>query len=137
MDQSEFPFHETAEDATSKSISDSKMTYEQVANTLWPHMKLNSAYARLKNALREDAREVLTADQHLFIANLTGQYHFLYYCAQHCHHSQPDPVAPADEKAALQHDFNESVTRLEELAQRIQHVEAREQPVRNIRDTGR
>lgn len=125
MGQSEFPFHETAEDATKKSIIDSKYTFEQVASKLWPELKLVSAYARLKNALREDARELLTADQHLFIANFTEQYHFLYYCAQHCHHSQPDPVAPADEKAALQHEFNESVTRLEELAQRIQAVDKR------------
>ncbi len=125
MDQSEFPFHETAEDATNTAIIRSGKPFKDVAHAIWPSLKIDMAYARLKNCLRPDAREVLHADDHIYIANYVGQHDFLYYCAQRCHPSRPDPVKPEDEQAELMHEFNDSVTRLEELAQRIRAVDER------------
>lgn len=119
MNQSEFPFHESAEDATNMAIIRSGRHFKEIAHALWPEHKPDSAYARLKNSLRPDAREKLTADQHVLIANLCGEYDFLYYVAQGCHHSRPDPVKPEDEQATLQKQFIASVVELRQLANRI------------------
>lgn len=131
MSQSAFPFHETAEDATNTAIIRSGRCYKEVAHALWPESRPDSAYARLKNSLRPDAREVLTADQHILIANLVNEFDFLHYAAQNCHHSRPEPIKPEDEQAVLLREFNESVDRLEKLARRIHGVD--QSPLKAVR----
>jgi len=101
MNQKAFPFHETAEDATNTAIIRSGKPFKEVALALWPEKKADSAYAMLKNALRAEHRDKLTADQHLFIANHCGEYDFVYYCCQNTSHGQPEPVEPEDELKAL------------------------------------
>lgn len=124
MNQNEFPFHETAEDATNTAIIRSGKAFKEVALALWPEMKADSAYAKLKNSLRPDTREHLTADQHILIANLVEQFDFLYYACQGCHHDRPDPVEPADELTELLRDYDRSLRRLEALAPKIQERRA-------------
>lgn len=119
MEQKPFPFHETAEDATSSAIIRSGKSFKEVAHETWPSMPIDTAYARLKNCLRHDAREKLLADEHVFIANLVGEFDFLFYVAQKCHHTQPNPVEPEDEKAQLYREVISAVKRSEQLAQRL------------------
>jgi len=117
--QAEMPFYESAEDATHSAILASRLPLKEVAAVLWPALKTDSAHARLRGSLNTDRPEKLTADEHIFIANHCQQFHFLHYTAQQCHHSQPVPVDPDDEKAELQKQFIRSVTELRQLAGRI------------------
>lgn len=103
--QAEMPFFESAENATYSAILASRKPLKEVALALWPSMKMDSAYARLKGALNEDRPEKLTADEHVFIANHCQQYHFLHYIEHQCHHAGTQAVAPEDELANLQHDI--------------------------------
>ncbi len=100
--QAEMPFFESAEDATYTAILASRKTIKEVAVGLWPHLCMDSAYARLKGALSAERPEKLAADEHLFIANFCGQWHFLHYVENQCHHSGTRKVEPADELATLQ-----------------------------------
>lgn len=123
MEQVGFPFHETAEDATNTAIIRSGKSFQEVAYTLFPSMKPDSAYARLKNALRPDTRELLTADMHIWIGNFVEQYDFLYYCAQQSHHSQPDPIKVEDEAALLMREYIEATKRMEEITKRQERLQ--------------
>jgi len=122
MKQTQMPFYEVAEDATNSAILRSGKTYQQVAHYLRPDIKLEVAYAWLKNALREEAREKLTTDQHIAIANFCEEYDYTYYVALHCHHSRPEPVEPADEALQLDREINDSLKAIEKMLQRRERI---------------
>lgn len=118
--QHDFGFRESAEDATQAAIHKSGKALKALAFDLWPTLKADSAYARLRGCLNHDRPEKLSADEHIAIARLTGQYDFLHYVAQELHHSRPEPVAPEDELTGLLRQFNENARGLAKLGERIQ-----------------
>ena len=95
---------------------------KQIAFELWPSLKMDTAYSRLRGCLNPDRPDKLTADEHLLIARLCDRYDFLFYCAQELHHSKPVAVAPEDERARLQREFVESTRALTKLAERIESI---------------
>lgn len=99
--QLDFSFHASAEDATLAAIHKSGKPLKAIAHDLWPSLKMDTAYSRLRGCLNHERPEKLTADEHLAIARLCGQFDFLHYCAQECQHSRPEPVTPEDELAVL------------------------------------
>lgn len=125
MKQDASPFHETAEDATNTAIIRSGKSFKEVALTLWPEMKTDSAYAKLKNSLRPETREKLTADQHILIGNLVGQYDFLHYAAHSSSHSAPEPVEPVSALAEQRQQFISAVDQLSKLAASIAETESK------------
>jgi len=103
--QQEMPFYESAEDATYSAILDSKKPVKEVAHALWPSMKMDSAYSRLKGALKEDRKEKLSSDEHLFIANYCQKFHWHYYNENQLHHAGSQLVKQEDELAKLEHQI--------------------------------
>jgi len=120
--QMDFSFHPSAEDATAAAIHKSGKAMKQIASDLWPSLKMDTAYARLRGCLNQERPEKLSADEHLAVARLCGQYDFLHYCANELSHSKPEPVAPEDERARLQREFVESTRALTKLAERIESI---------------
>lgn len=97
----DFSFHPSAEDATAAAIHKSGKPMKAIAAELWPALKMDTAYSRLRGCLNNDRPEKLTADEHLAIARLCGQFDFLHYCAQSLNHSRPEPVAPEDARERI------------------------------------
>jgi hypothetical protein len=113
--QSEMPWYESAEDATSSAlakgralilsrVNNKKLNHIKVAAVaLWPGLNNeDSAYARLKDALNPDRPAKLTADEHIFLANFCQEYDFLRYTEAQCHHAGSELLKPEDEQAHLQ-----------------------------------
>lgn len=120
--QVEMPFFESAEDATYSAILASRKPIKQIALALWPSMKIDSAYARLKGALNPDRPEKLSADEHIFIANHCNQFQFLYYTENQCHHSGTNPCSPEDEKAELQRKAEQTVSEMKAIVRRLEAI---------------
>lgn len=120
--QSEMPWFETAEDATTSAIQHSGKAFKEVAHALWPSMKMDSAYARLKGALNSERPEKLTADEHLFIANHCERYHFTAYVCAQTHHSQPDPIEPVDEAMELDRRIDANLRDVRKLLERRERL---------------
>ena len=76
-------------------------TPKQVASALWPSMKPDSAYARLKNSLRPERDEKLSFAEVIFICRETNCFDPIYYACDELTLHRPLPKAPADEKAEL------------------------------------
>ncbi|RDH86387.1 MAG: hypothetical protein DIZ78_09465 [endosymbiont of Escarpia spicata] len=102
MEQEQF-WYDSAEEAVNAAILKSGKKPKAVAVELWPHMKMDSAYARLKNSLRDDKDEKLTLDEIIHICRVTASYDPLYYMAEELSHSRPQFRAPNDQEADLAH----------------------------------
>ncbi|MGB1561580.1 MAG: hypothetical protein ACPHN2_08795 [Sinimarinibacterium flocculans] len=125
MTQQRMPFFESAEDATRYAIAASGKAPKQIACALWPDKSPAAAHTALMNALNEGRSERLTFDQHLFIANFTGQYDVLRYAAHQCDHSQPVPQAPEEKAAQLQALLFQRAGELESVLASIKQLQAR------------
>lgn len=126
MQQTALPFYESANEATNSAILRSGKTHQQVAVMLRPELtNVASAYAWLKNALKDDpdAREKLSGEQHILIANYCGEYDWLFYSCNQCHHSQPVPVEPADEAMELDREISAELKLLNRLLKQRGKVE--------------
>lgn len=111
-------FYETASDALGSCIL-AAGGFKKVAAELWPAMKPESAYARLKACLDDSKHERLSPDEILRVARLgraAGCHAWAEFCAAELDYAPPVPVDPDDRKAALQREFANGVARLEQLA---------------------
>jgi hypothetical protein len=114
------PFFESAEAATKHAIDMCGKGIKDVAKAVFPGKTLEAAATALRNALNENRDERLTAGQHIFIANYTGRYDWLYFVANECSHSRPQLIAPEDANAELQRMFIESVQQQRQLMDRME-----------------
>lgn len=115
-------YYESAEDSVNEVITSSSKTWKQVANMLWPAMKIDSAYARLKNCLRDDKDEKLSFAEVIQICKFCERFDALYHFADECHHTRGEPRAPEDEAAILKREFITSVKTMERLADRLERL---------------
>jgi len=125
MDQPEL-FHETIYDALTSDIL-ACGGFKKVAGTLFPSKTLDSAYAYLKNTMREEAHEKLGAEEILKIIAMACEiksFATINYQCDNAHLSRPTPIKPENEQAELARQFTESVKiqgqimkRMEKLAQ--------------------
>lgn len=113
-------FYDDWQQAVTDTIANSGKSVKEVASALWPDMKMDSAYARFKNALRDDKAEKLTFAEVIYICRFCGSSDALYYMAQELDHAKPEPIVPQDEQARLLREFNASADALKKLADRIE-----------------
>ncbi len=113
-------FYDDEFDALAQTIANSEKNFKECAALLFPHLKPESQYARLKNCLNPERDERLTLGQIIAMCRFCGSYDALYFMADELQHSRPEMKRPEDEKAALQREFIESVKHLDRLGTRIE-----------------
>lgn len=101
MSAQEHLWYDTDADAINAAIHASGKTFKQVASALWPSMKMDSAYARLKNCLNPDKDEKLSFAEVIYICKETGRYDPIFHACDELSLHRPAIKAPADEKAEL------------------------------------
>ena len=94
-------WYDTDADAINAAIQHSGKSAKAVASALWPSMKMDSAYARLKNALRSDKDEKLSFAEVIFICRETGNFDPILYACDELSLHRPVIKAPADEQQEL------------------------------------
>jgi hypothetical protein len=75
---------------------------------LWPEKSIDDARRALLDALNPDRAAKLSPEQVLLIlaeSRKIGCHVGAAYVMQHCGYADPQPIEPADEKAALQREF--------------------------------
>ena len=114
-------FYETAADALGSCIV-AAGGFKRVSCSLWPSMKPESAYARLKACIDDSKRECLSPDEIVGIAKMAreqGCHAWAHFCAAELGYAAPVPIDPDDARAELQREFVDGVARLEALARRL------------------
>lgn len=94
-------WYDTDAEAINAAITSSGKTFKQVAVALWPAMKMDSAYARLKNCLNESKDEKLSFSEVILICKETGSLDPIYHACDELSLHRPAAKAPQDEQAEL------------------------------------
>lgn len=99
--------------------------YKKVGYLLWPNMKMDSAYARLKNCLDASKAEKLAPDELSTIireGRKIGCHAIPEFISDDAGYERPVTKNPEDEIAELQREFIASVKKQEQIAERIERV---------------
>lgn len=94
-------FYEDEFDALTTMVGESGKTMKECAAFLYPDMKPESAYSKLKDQLNHKGSEQLKFRQVVALAKFCEQYDPLLYFCDETMHARPDRKAPADEKVKL------------------------------------
>lgn len=101
-------------------IENSGKGYKGVAVHLFPHLKMESAYSRLKNSLNPDKDEKLTFGQIIAIAIFCNRADVLFHLCDELGYKRPEIKPVEDENAQLMQKFLEAQQELKKIADRIQ-----------------
>src|SRR6266702_5853068 len=92
-------FYDDEFDALQQMIAASNRTFKDCATFLWPDLKPESAYARLKACVNAHGDQNLKFGQIISLARYCGRFDALYYMADELAHARPGPINPRDELA--------------------------------------
>lgn len=115
-------FYEDEFDALRAVIAHSGKSAKEVACHLFPHMKLESAYARLQACLNEEKDQRLTLSQIVALCKFCGQADALMFLADELGFERPVPMVREDERARLQREFVESVRVQQGIIDRLERL---------------
>ncbi len=94
-------FYDDEYDALAQMIANSDKSAKDVAAYLFPHLKHESAYARLKACLNPDKDERLTFGQIIAAMRYCGQFDPLHYACDETLHARPARTAVEAQEIAI------------------------------------
>lgn len=118
-------FYDDEFEAIREAITDSGKTYKVVAAFMFPDMKPDSAYAKLKRCVDSQGDERLTFGQVIRLMNFCGSYDPLYYACDDTLHARPDRKAPEDEAVKLVEVIDSAANTMERAMKALEHIKAR------------
>jgi len=99
-------FYEDEYEALNLMVSNSRKSAKELAVFLFPHMKMDSAYARLKSCLNSEKDERFTFGQIIAAMKFCECYEPLMFACDETLHARPDRKAPEDEEVRLVEAIN-------------------------------
>lgn len=126
MNQQTKLFYDDEFEALSLMISHSDKEFKQVACHLYPHLKQESAYSRLKACLNPDKDERLTFGQIIAAMTFCGTYDPLYFACDETMHARPDRKAPQDEQVKLLEAINNAADMMNKAMRQLERMKDRE-----------
>ena len=115
-------FYDDEYEALNLMVSNSQKSAKELAAYLFPHLKAESAYARLKACLNPEKDERLTFGQIIAAMNFCACYEPLMYACDETLHARPDRKAPEDEEVKLVEAINSAATVLNRAMQQLEHL---------------
>jgi hypothetical protein len=112
-------FYDDEYEALALMVSSCAKGAKAVACYLFPHLKPESAYARLKSCLNPEKDERLTFGQIIAAMKFCESYEPLLFACDETMHSRPLRVTPEDHMAALQRELIASVKEASRLFQKV------------------
>lgn len=118
-------FYDDWKDALRACIQDSGKEWKQVAHHLWPSMKMDSAYAKLKACLKDGGDEKLDVGEAMELMRFCGEFDLLYHLADELSHDRPAARAPLDKHAELQREYIKAVEQMKKLTEQMARSQVR------------
>ncbi len=113
-------FFEDEYEALNLMISNSGKTAKELAVFLFPHLKMDSAYARLKACMNSEKDERLTFGQIIAAMKFCERYEPLMFACDETLHARPDRRAPKDEEVRLVEAMNSASSMLAKAMKQLE-----------------
>lgn len=118
-------FYDDEFDAIATAIGQCGKPFKLVAGHMFPDMKPESAYARLKECCSPVGTQRLTFGQVVRLMNFCEAYDPLLYVCAETQHAAPVRQAPADELVNLTEVINGAADTMNRALKAIEHIQAR------------
>lgn len=118
-------FYDDEYDAIATAIGNSGKPFKLVAAHMFPDMKPESAYARLKDCCQPTGTQKLTFGQVLRLMAFCEAYDPLLHACDETLHARPDRKAPEDELVKLTEVVNGAAHTLDRAVRAIEQLKAR------------
>jgi hypothetical protein len=118
-------FYDDEFDAIHTAIGNSGKPFKLVAAHIFPDMKPESAYARLKECCSPMGDQRLTFGQVVRLMQYCEAYDPLLYVCDETLHARPDRKAPADELVNLTEVIHGAADTMNRALKAIEHIQAR------------
>lgn len=118
-------FYDDEFDALATAIGNSGKPFKLVAGHMFPDMKPESAYARLKECCSPTGSQRLTFGQTLRLMTYCEAYDPLMYACDETLHARPDRKTPGDEMVKLVEVVNGAASTLQRALDAISHLQGK------------
>lgn len=118
-------FYDDEFDAIATAIGQSGKPFKLVAAHMFPDMKPESAYAKLKACCNPAADERLSFGQVIRLMSFCEAYDPLQYACDETLHARPDRKSPEDEAVVLVEAINGAASTIERAMKALDHLKAR------------
>ncbi|MES1979578.1 MAG: hypothetical protein V4451_16170 [Pseudomonadota bacterium] len=118
-------FYDDEFDAIATAIGDSGKPFKLVAAHIFPDMKPESAYARLKECCNPSGDQRLTFGQVIRLMAFCESYDPLLHACDETLHARPDRKSPEDEFVKLAEVVSGAANTLERATRAIEQLRAR------------
>lgn len=119
-------FYDDEFDAITQAINDSGKTWKEVAAHIFPDMKPDSAYARLKVCASPTGDQRLTFGQVIRLMVFCERYDPLMHACDETLHARPDRKTPADEEVKLVEVINGAANTLNRAMKTLEQLKSRQ-----------
>jgi len=117
-------FYEDEFDALQAMIGESGKGFKACALHLWPEMKAESAYAKLKDCVDPKGSEKLKFSQVLLLMKFCERYDPLLYACDETLHARPDRKTVDDESVKLVETINSAAHVLSKAMAQLERLRA-------------
>lgn len=118
-------FYDDEFDAIATAIGNSGKPFKLVAAHMFPDMKPESAYARLKDCCNSTGTQNLSFGQVVRLMRYCEAYDPLMYACDESLHARPARKAPADELVNLTEVIHGAANTMNRALKAIEHIQAR------------
>jgi hypothetical protein len=118
-------FYDDEFDAIATAVGNSGKKFGDVALHMFPDMKAESAYARLKSCVSPIGDQRLSFGQVIRLMAYCECYDPLYHACDETLHARPDRKAPEDEAVKLAEVINSAAQTMERAMKAMNHLQAR------------
>lgn len=118
-------FYDDEFDAIATAIGNSGKPFKLVAAHMFPDMKPESAYARLKDCCNSTGTQNLSFGQVVRLMRYCEAYDPLMYACDESLHARPARKAPADELVNLTEVIHGAADTMNRALKAIEHIQAR------------
>lgn len=118
-------FYDDEFEALNLMISNSSKSFKEVAAFLFPHLKPESGYARLKACLNPEKDERLTFGQILAAMKFCERYDPLMFACDETMHARPDRKSVKDEEIKLAEAINGAASIMAKAMKQLEALQGR------------
>lgn len=112
-------------EALNLMLSHGRKSTKELAALLFPHLKIETAYARLKNCLNPDKDEKLSFGQIIAAMKFCDSYEPLLFACDETLHARPDRKAPGDEEVRIVQAINGAADTMKSAMRQLENLRMR------------